>query len=113
MKKLILATAAAALLTGALTACVPLVLGGAAAGGSLVATDRRTSGAQLEDEGIELRASSRLRTALGERAHVNLTSYNRQVLLTGEVPTAQRQAAGRTDRLARRRTSRPSSMNWP
>ncbi len=89
MKKLILATAAAALLTGALTACVPLVLGGAAAGGSLVATDRRTSGAQLEDEGIELRASSRLRTALGERAHVNLTSYNRQVLLTGEVPTAQ------------------------
>ncbi len=89
MKKLVLATAAAALLTGALTACVPLVLGGAAAGGSLVATDRRTSGAQLEDEGIELRASSRLRTALGERAHVNLTSYNRQVLLTGEVPTAQ------------------------
>lgn len=89
MKKLILATAATALLTGALTACVPLVLGGAAAGGSLVATDRRTSGAQLEDEGIELRASSRLRTALGERAHVNLTSYNRQVLLTGEVPTAQ------------------------
>ncbi len=89
MKELILATAAAALLTGALTACVPLVLGGAAAGGSLVATDRRTSGAQLEDEGIELRASSRLRTALGERAHVNLTSYNRQVLLTGEVPTAQ------------------------
>ena len=89
MKKLVLATAAAALLTGALTACVPLVIGGAAAGGSLVATDRRTSGAQLEDEGIELRASSRLRTALGERAHVNLTSYNRQVLLTGEVPTAQ------------------------
>ncbi len=89
MKKLVLATATAALLTGALTACVPLVIGGAAAGGSLVATDRRTSGAQLEDEGIELRASSRLRTALGERAHVNLTSYNRQVLLTGEVPTAQ------------------------
>lgn len=89
MKKLVLATAAAALLTGALTACVPLVIGGAAAGGSLVATDRRTSGAQLEDEGIELRASSRLRTALGERAHVNLTSYNRQVLLTGEVPNAQ------------------------
>lgn len=89
MKKLVLATAAAALLTGALTACVPLVLGGAAAGGSLVATDRRTSGTQLEDEGIELRASSRLRTALGERAHVNLTSYSRQVLLTGEVPTAQ------------------------
>ncbi|MES2364046.1 MAG: BON domain-containing protein [Pseudomonadota bacterium] len=89
MKRLALATAAAALLSGALTACVPLMIGGAAAGGSLVATDRRTSGAQLEDEGIELRASSRLRSSLGERAHVNLTSYNRQVLLTGEVPTAQ------------------------
>lgn len=89
MKRLALAGTAAALLCGALTACVPLVIGGAAAGGSLVATDRRTSGTQLEDEGIELRASSRLRTSLGDRAHVNLTSYNRQVLLTGEVPTAQ------------------------
>ncbi|MCY1163431.1 MULTISPECIES: BON domain-containing protein [Polaromonas] len=89
MKRLALASTAAALLCGALTACVPLVIGGAAAGGSLVATDRRTSGTQLEDEGIELRASSRLRTNLGDRAHVNLTSYNRQVLLTGEVPTEQ------------------------
>jgi osmotically-inducible protein OsmY len=52
-----------------------------------VATDRRTSGAQLEDEGIELRATSRIRSNVGDRVHVNLTSYNRQVLLTGEVPT--------------------------
>ena len=79
----------AAVLVSALSACVPLVIGGAAAGGSLVATDRRTSGAQLEDEGIELRGTSRLRSNLGERGHINLTSYNRQVLLTGEVPTAQ------------------------
>ena len=79
----------AAVLVGSLTACVPLVIGGAAAGGSLVVTDRRTSGAQLEDEGIELRGTSRIRSNLGERGHVNLTSYNRQVLLTGEVPTAQ------------------------
>jgi osmotically-inducible protein OsmY len=57
--------------------------------GSLMATDRRTSGAQVEDEGIELRAASRIRDNLGERVHVNVTSYNRQVLLTGEVPTAQ------------------------
>ena len=63
-------------------------LGGAVMG-SLVATDRRTSGAQLEDEGIELRASSRIRENLGDRVHVNVTSYNRQVLLTGEVPSAQ------------------------
>jgi osmotically-inducible protein OsmY len=79
-------------LAGALSACVPLVplvVGGAVVGGTLVATDRRTSGAQLEDEGIELRGSARVRESLGERAHVNITSYNRQVLLTGEVPTAQ------------------------
>lgn len=88
-KKLALSLCAATLLMSCLTACVPLVIGGAAAGGSLVATDRRTSGAQLEDEGIELRGTSRLRSNLGERAHINLTSYNRQVLLTGEVPTAQ------------------------
>jgi osmotically-inducible protein OsmY len=72
-----------------LTACFPLLAGGAMLGGSLVATDRRTSGSVVEDEGIELRASSRIRENLGERVHVNVTSYNRQVLLTGEVPNAQ------------------------
>lgn len=81
--------AATVALAGALSACVPLVLGGAAVGGALVAVDRRTSGAQLEDESIELRASSRVRDALGSRGHINITSYNRQVLITGEVPTAQ------------------------
>ncbi len=89
MKRLALSVGAAALLSTALTACVPLVVGGAVAGGSLVVTDRRTSGAQLEDEGIELRASSRIRGNVGDRVHVNLTSYNRQVLLTGEVPNEQ------------------------
>ena len=87
-KRLTLAIAAAALLCGSLTACFPLVVGGVASG-AFVATDRRTSGAQLEDEGIELRATSRIRSNVGERVHVNLTSYNRQVLLTGEVPNAQ------------------------
>ena len=89
LQRLALTVGAAALLSGALTACVPLLLGGAVGGGALIATDRRTSGTQLEDEGIELRALSRLRSALGERSHVNLTSYNRQVLLTGEVASAQ------------------------
>lgn len=88
-KRLALLACAAGLVVGSLTACLPLVIGGAAAGGSLVVTDRRTSGAQLEDEGIELRGASRIRTSLGERGHINLTSYNRQVLLTGEVPNAQ------------------------
>ena len=83
----------AALLAGAavvtaLSGCAAAVLGGAAVG-AMVAVDRRTSGTQLEDEGIELRAASRLRDALGDRAHVTVTSYNRQVLLTGEVPSDQ------------------------
>ena len=89
----ILAIALAASLCAALSACVPLVVGGAAMS-AMVAVDRRTSGAQLEDEGIELRGGSRLRDAFGDRAHLNITSYNRQVLLTGEVPTeAARQQA--------------------
>lgn len=75
-------------LGGALSACAPLMVGGVVMG-SLMATDRRTSGAQVEDQGIELRAASRIRENLGDRVHVNITSYNRQVLLTGEVPSAQ------------------------
>lgn len=74
--------------SGGLGGCVPMIMGGAVMG-TLVATDRRTSGTQLEDEGIELRAASRVRENFGERVHVNIASYNRQVLLTGEVPTEQ------------------------
>jgi osmotically-inducible protein OsmY len=62
---------------------------GGAVMGSLMATDRRTSGTQIDDEGIELRAGSHIRENLGDRVRVNVTSYNRQVLLTGEVPSAQ------------------------
>ena len=83
-KRLLLTTCAAAVLGSSLTACFPLLVGGAA-GGVLVAMDRRTSGAQLEDEGIELRSMARLRDNIGSRARVSVTSYNRQVLLTGEV----------------------------
>jgi len=86
--KLLSTVLVAASLAGALSACAPIVVGGAVMG-SLVATDRRTSGAQLEDEGIELRAASRIRDNLGERGHINVNSYNRRVLLTGEVPSAQ------------------------
>lgn len=80
------ALAAAALLSG-LSACAPLVVGGAVMTG-MVAVDRRTSGIQLEDEGIELRTAQGLRQSLGENSHINVTSYNRQVLLTGEVASA-------------------------
>ncbi|MDP4074971.1 BON domain-containing protein [Acidovorax sp. A1169] len=81
------ALAAAALAAG-LSACAPLIVGGAVVG-SMMAVDRRTTGTQVEDEGIELRAANRIREALGDRAHVNVTSYNRQALLTGEVASAQ------------------------
>ena len=87
LQRIALSTLAAAALAGGLSACAPLVLGGAAVG-TIVAIDRRTSAAQLEDETIELRAASRIRENLGSRVHVNVTSFNRQVLLTGEVPDA-------------------------
>ena len=89
LSRLILAIGAAAVLSTSLSACFPLLAGGALAGGALIAIDRRTSGAQLEDEGIELKAMSRLRDSIGSRARVSVTSYNRQVLLTGEVLNEQ------------------------
>lgn len=75
-----------ALLLGAsvLAGCAPLMVGGVVATG-VVATDRRTAGSQLEDEGIELKVASAINKELGERVHLNVTSYNRRVLLTGEV----------------------------
>ena len=77
-----------ACLGAALSACAPVMVGGFAMS-TLMATDRRTAGTQVDDESIELRGASRIRDNLGERGHVNITSYNRQVLLSGEVPTAQ------------------------
>lgn len=68
-----------------ITACAPVVVGGAAAGGALAA-DRRTSGIYIEDENIELKAVKFMETTLGEQTHINVTSYNRNVLLTGEAP---------------------------
>ncbi|GAA6142886.1 BON domain-containing protein [Hydrogenophaga sp. 5NK40-0174] len=68
-----------------MTACTPLVVGGAATTAALVATDRRTSGAQLDDQGIELRAGNAIRDEVGTRARVDVVSYNRHVLLVGEV----------------------------
>lgn len=83
------ATLVAAALAGSalLSGCAPLVLGGAAVGTVLVANDRRTTGIQLEDQSIELKGRNRARDVAGDRGHVNVTSYNRIVLLTGEVPT--------------------------
>ena len=85
-------TGAVLVLTTCMTACAPFLVAGVA-GSALVATDRRTSGTQLEDETIELRASAKVRDTFGEKVHVNVTSYNRQVLLTGEVPSEQERQA--------------------
>lgn len=67
------------------SACAPLLIGGAMLGGTMVATDRRTSGTQLEDEGIEFKAAARVREQMGDKAHININSYNRLALITGEV----------------------------
>lgn len=69
----------------ALSACTPLLVGGAAVTGAIVVNDRRTSGAQLEDQAIELKAGNRIKDEVGSRARALVTSYNRRVLLTGEV----------------------------
>ena len=76
------------LLAGAtlsLSACFPLAVTGATVG-ALAVIDRRTVGAQTEDEGIEIKAASLLNSTPGYPGGVSVTSYNRKVLLTGQVP---------------------------
>jgi osmotically-inducible protein OsmY len=86
-QKIVMSTLAASVVLATLSACAPLVVGGAVMTG-MVVVDRRTTGMQLEDESIELRTAQGMRQNLLDNAHVNVTSYNRQVLLTGEVSTA-------------------------
>jgi osmotically-inducible protein OsmY len=76
-----------------LTACAPLLIGGAIVGSSMVATDRRTSGTQIDDQAIELKGVKRVSEAIGDRGSVSITSYNRIVLITGAVPTEGDKAA--------------------
>jgi osmotically-inducible protein OsmY len=67
-----------------LQGCVAVVVGGAVAG-TLAATDRRTLGAQTEDKEIAFKGEAAIRRVLGDAAHVNINSFNRRALLTGEV----------------------------
>ncbi|MGZ8984075.1 MAG: BON domain-containing protein [Methylotenera sp.] len=76
---------AALALASQITACIPVVVGGAAVGGAMAA-DRRTAGVYVEDENIKLKASKNIETTLGDDVHVNITSFKGNVLLTGEVP---------------------------
>jgi osmotically-inducible protein OsmY len=67
--------------------CAPVVVGAAVVGGTAVAVDRRTSDTQLADERIEWTASGRVSDKLKDQGHVNVTSYNKMALLTGEATT--------------------------
>ena len=88
----------------ALGGCVPVIVAGAVGGTAMVATDRRSAGAQLDDENIEIKVSSQANTEFGNRVHLNVTSYNGIVLLTGEavdqsVQTAVGNIAKKTEKV--------------
>jgi osmotically-inducible protein OsmY len=86
MRRVVLAVLLASMVAG-LSGCLPLVAAGGASA-ALVATDRRTSGAYVDDQAIELKAEHQIAEKLPS-AHVNVSSYNRVVLLTGEVPNEE------------------------
>ena len=85
MKKLLLATTLIALSLPALQGCVTAVATGVGAG-ALMIVDRRNAETYLADEAIEIRSFNRINEKFGDKVHVNVTSYNLKVLLTGEVP---------------------------
>lgn len=87
MRKLILATTLISLSLPALQGCVPAVATGVGAG-ALMIVDRRPGETYLADEAIEIRSLNRINEKFGDKVHVNVTSYNMKVLLTGEVPDA-------------------------
>ena len=91
-----------------LSACAPLVLGGAALAGKAV-IDRRTAGIQIEDEAIELRSASGLRSILSKNTNVRVHSYNRLVLLTGEVSNESEKAL--TERFVKSQDNVKSVIN--
>jgi osmotically-inducible protein OsmY len=80
----ILATTGVVLLNG----CAPAIVAVGIGAGALVATDRRTTGAQVDDEAIENKVTLAAGNSWGNSVHLNVTSYNARVLLTGEAPTA-------------------------
>jgi osmotically-inducible protein OsmY len=81
--RLLLSLITTIILASNLSGCVPVIAGGAATGG-LMASDRRSSGAFVDDQGIELKAENLIATQLADKVHVNVVSFNYNVLLTGE-----------------------------
>ena len=90
-KTLLISLLLGATLLPTLQGCIPFVAAGATAG-ALATFDRRSLGTQTKDESIEWKASALVNEKLGDKAHINFTSYNRKVLLTGEVPTSEAKA---------------------
>jgi osmotically-inducible protein OsmY len=84
VKKAVLTAALLGSLLVSLQGCVAVVAGGMVAG-AVATTDRRTLGAQTEDKAIAVKAETHLPQIVGDAGHVNINSYNRKVLLTGEV----------------------------
>jgi len=84
-RPLSLAVLAAVLASTSLSACAPIIVGSAVAG-TLAASDRRTLGAQTEDKSIVVKAEVKMPNIAGKSSHVNVNSFNRRVLITGEVP---------------------------
>jgi len=70
-----------------LQSCIPLLVGAGVGTGVMMAEDRRTSGTVLEDQTIEIKAKNRITEKYGEQVNINVTSFNRFVLLTGQAPT--------------------------
>jgi osmotically-inducible protein OsmY len=87
MNRFIVRIASAVLVATVTVACAPLLVGVVVAGTALVVTDRRSAGSQVDDQTIQLRIANELSTALGKLpVHINVNSFDRRVLLTGEVP---------------------------
>lgn len=90
-RPLSLAVMAAVLASTALSACAPIIVGGAVAG-TLAASDRRTFGAQTEDKSIVVKAEVKMQNVVDKSSHINVNSFNRRVLITGEVPDDETKA---------------------
>lgn len=98
MKKTLLAALLIGATLPALQGCFPVVAAGVGTGVSAI-IDRRSVGTQTEDESIEWKAGSRVGERLIVKTHLNFTSFNRKVLITGEVPTEE--AKAETERIVR------------
>ncbi len=84
-----IALAALAASALSLQGCLPIAAIGAAGTAVVMMEDRRTSGTQIEDQGIEIRTAARINERFGSVAHINVNAFNRAVLLSGEAPDAR------------------------